>query len=42
MDLLRRIIMKELTINEIIELWKSDKKLYVKKLTYAAYVLCCY
>lgn len=31
--------MKELTINEIIELWKSDKKLYVKKSTYAAYVL---
>ena len=31
--------MKKLTINEIIELWKSDKKLYVKKSTYAAYVL---
>lgn len=31
--------MKELKLNKIIELWKNDKKLYVKKSTYAAYVL---
>ncbi|WP_249026553.1 N-terminal phage integrase SAM-like domain-containing protein [Thomasclavelia cocleata] len=32
-------MVKEKTINEITELWKEEKKRYVKKSTYAAYQL---
>ena len=32
-------MVKEKTINEITDLWKEEKKRYVKKSTYAAYQL---